>query len=59
SYVSTGKMPAVSWKKDSLSFQAKIPTGPDTVQVLQVEYSPTKNQLRSKVLKTETMEHPG
>ncbi|HEY9843900.1 MAG TPA: hypothetical protein V6D23_25745 [Candidatus Obscuribacterales bacterium] len=59
SYVSTGKMPAVSWKRDALSFLAKIPTGPDTVQVLQVEYSPTLNQLRSKVLKTETMEHPG
>lgn len=58
-YVATGELPSVTWARDHVSFQAKSPTGPGEVQVMQVEYYPAKSQLRYKVLRTEAMEMTG
>ena len=58
-YVASGIMPSVTWTRDHLSFQAQTPTGPQEVQILQVEYYPAKSQVRSKVLRTEAVESAG
>lgn len=58
-FADLGRYPKVTWTKESLSFEATSPVGPETVEVRLQEFNFVKKQLRSRLLKTEHMVHPG
>jgi hypothetical protein len=58
-FADLGRYPKITWTKESLSFEATSPVGPETVEVRLQEFNFVKKQLRSRLLKTEHMVHPG
>lgn len=58
-YMQRGVVTPVKWTKDSVSFEAWTPTGPDSADVMLVEFYPAKGLLRSKKIRTEAVQAAG